>query len=124
MKSEAGVASLHRARHAGTHTQRPQRGLRRCLQGALVTALAEAVLKQRAGAARAGEFGHHVGTLRRVGDLSGQSLPVMRRELVCGFPTVSWSADSKGDRGGVAEGRLAETVGTFPLHAEQRAGSQ
>src|SRR5712671_4820352 len=62
--------------------------------------------------------------LLRVGDLSGQSLPVMRRELVCGFPTVSWSADSKGDRGGVAEGRPAETVGTFPLHAEQRAGSQ
>src|SRR5216684_917295 len=60
----------------------------------------------------------------RDGDLSGQSLPVMRRELVCGFPTVSWSADSKGDRGGVAEGRLVETVGTFPLHAEQRAGRQ
>jgi putative transposase len=57
-------------------------------------------------------------------DLSGQSLPIIRRELVCGFPTESWSADSKGDRGGVAEGRLAETVGTFPLHAERRAGSQ
>src|SRR5713226_3579484 len=62
---------------------------------------------------------HHPNFLKA--DLSGQSLPVMRRELVCGFPKVSWSADSKGDRGGVAEGRLAETDVTVPLHAEQRA---
>ena len=38
------------------------------MQGALVTALAEIVLKRRAEAARAGEFGHHVGAVRRVAD--------------------------------------------------------
>ena len=60
--------------------------LRRCLQRALVTALAEVVLKRRAGAARAGEFGHHVGALLRVADYTAKW---MFLKLPVSYPSTS-----------------------------------